>query len=289
MQKIPLPSKVEIQEDKKNKNKARIIIEPCFPGYGLTLGNPLRRVLLSSLPGAAPYAVRIKGADHEFMGLPYIKEDVMDIILNIKQLCLKIFTDEPVILKIEAKGKKRVKAGDIKKNPQVEITNPDLEIATLTDEKAELEMEIWVDKGLGYLPVEERKEKIKEIGVISVDSIYTPVIQCGFRIKNVRVGERTDYDKIIFDLETDGTITPKEAINKASNILVNQFEFIRNFTEEKKKKEKVMEGEEKKKKEAGKKKMGKQTGEEKKIEKEKTETKAKKPVEKRKRGRPKKI
>jgi len=231
MENIPLPSQVTINQDKNDKNQAEIVVEPCYPGYGLTLGNSLRRVLLSSLKGTAIYAVKIKGVAHEFSGIQYVKEDVVDIILNLKQVHLKSFTDEPVELELKVKGKKKVTAGDISKNAQVEIINKDLVIATLTDAKADFDMKIWVDRGLGYIPVEEKKDFNAEVGVIGVDAIYTPVLKCGFNVENVRVGDRTDYDKIIFDLETDGTITPENAFNKAAGILVRQFGFILDATQ----------------------------------------------------------
>ena len=223
MENILLPSKIEFQPDKENKNRAILTVEPCYPGYGVTLGNALRRVLLSSLPGAAVTAVKIKDALHEFSTIPGVKEDVLDIVLNLKQLRLKIFSDEPVVLSLEVKGEKKVKAEDFTKNSLAEIANPDLEIATLTDKKAKFEMQVWAEKGIGYVSVEERRDKNLEVGVILVDSIFSPIKNVGFQVENVRVGERTDYDKLILNIETDGTFTPKQAVSEATKILIEQF------------------------------------------------------------------
>lgn len=226
IQKISLPEKIKIEEDKENKNQAMITIEPLYPGYGITIGNALRRVLLSSLPGAAVTAFKIKGVQHEFSTVPGIIEDAVEITMNLKQLHLKVFSDEPIELSLNAKGEKIVKASDIEKNADVEIANPDLAICHLTSKNANLEMKIWVEPGLGYVPVEERKGEKSEIGVIQVDAVYSPVLKVGFKTENIRVGERTDYDKLILDVETDGTIIPAEALKKATGILVEQFNFV---------------------------------------------------------------
>lgn len=221
MEEIQLPQKVEII--KSQGNRATLVIEPCFPGYGLTLGNTLRRVLLSSLSGGAVTAVKIKGVDHEFSALPFVKEDVVDIILNLKQLRLKVHKKEPVKITLKVKGEKEVKGHDIKTGSDVEIANPDLHIATLTDKKAELEMEITVSQGRGYKPVEQREEEKREIGEIAVDAIFTPIKNVSYKIENIRVGEMTNFDKLNIDLETDGTVSPKEALEEAAKILVNHF------------------------------------------------------------------
>ncbi len=228
MQTIPLPTKIEINESKENKNKADIIIEPCYPGYGITLGNALRRVLLSSLSGAAIIATRIKGATHEFSTLPCIKEDVLEIILNLKLVRIKSdnHIQEPIVLNLKAKGKKIVKAKDIEVVAGLKITNPDLKIATLTDEKAILDMKLWIGEGKGYSTSEELKKNDFEVGVIVCDAIFTPIVKISLNVENIRVGERTDYDKLILGIETDGTVSPKEALDKSANILVRQFSFI---------------------------------------------------------------
>ncbi|TSC96315.1 MAG: DNA-directed RNA polymerase subunit alpha [Parcubacteria group bacterium Athens1014_10] len=265
MQTIPLPSKVEIKKNKENKNQAEIIIEPCYPGFGVTLGNALRRVLLSSLPGGAVIAAKIKGATHEFSTLPNVKEDVLEIILNLKSLRIKLDTliEEPIVLNLKAKGEKAVKAKDIETIAGVRIINPDLKIATLTDEKSSLDMKLWIGEGRGYSTSEEFKKNDFEVGVIICDAIFTPVIKVSLNIENIRVGDRTDYDKLILNLETDGSIDPLEALMESSKILVNQFGFITGDKEIKKeeKKEEVKEEiksketarEEKKKKEKKKK------------------------------------
>lgn len=222
MQKIALPGKVEFMETSE-PNRQQIIIEPCYPGYGTTIGNALRRVLLSSLPGAAAIGVKIKGADHEFMTLPHVKEDVLELILNVKQLRLKIFSDEVVKLELDARGEKQVKAGDIKKNSLVEIANPDLILGNITDMAGKLEMEIFVAKGLGYITVESRESEKNEIGYIEMDSIFSPILSVGINVENVRVGKMTNWDKLVLNLSTDGTITPAAAFNSAVGILIAQF------------------------------------------------------------------
>ena len=216
-----MPQKVEIT--KSHGNAGTLVIEPCFPGYGLTLGNALRRVLLSSLDGSAVTAVQIKGVDHEFSGIPHIKEDVVDIILNLKKLRLKVHKKEPVKIFLKAKGEGEARAGDIKSGSDVEIINSDLLIATLTDKKAVLEMEITVSQGRGYKPVEQREGEKREISEIAVDAIFTPVRKVGYRIENIRVGEMTNFDKLSIDVETDGTMSPKEALEEAARILTNHF------------------------------------------------------------------
>ena len=218
---ITLPEKPKIIE--KEENKATFKIEACYPGYGITLGNAFRRVLLSSLPGAAITDVKIQGAQHEFSAIPHVIEDVIQIILNLKQVRFKLQTEGPVNVRIKAKGKKEVKAGDIQTVAGLEVVNKDAHIATLTDKKAGLEIEIKVDSGLGYYPLENRKKEKLEIGQIAIDAIFSPVRRANYVVENMRVGERTDYNRLVFNIETDGTITPKEAFLKAGQILVKQF------------------------------------------------------------------
>jgi DNA-directed RNA polymerase subunit alpha len=226
MEQIILPSKIEIQKG-KNPNEETVIVEPCYYGYGTTLGNALRRVLLSSLPGAAVTAVKIKGAQHEFSAVPHVKEDLIEIILNLKQLRLKVFTDEVVRLFLKAKGEREVKAKDIEKDANVQIANPDLRLATLTSKDADLEMEIFVSRGRGYVPTEAREEEKLEIGTIAVDAIFTPIRNVGVKVEPVRVGRITNYDKLILDIETDGTITPFEALTQSVQILIDHFNLIK--------------------------------------------------------------
>lgn len=223
MQKIALPKKIEFKKGEK-ANQGQVIIEPCYPGYGMTLGSSLRRILLSSLPGAAVIGVKIKGADHEFMALPHIKEDVLEIVLNLKELRLNVHSDEVVKLTLEVHGEKEVKASDIEKNSQVEIINNNFVLAHITDMAGNLQMEIFVSRGRGYETIEsrERGEK-KEIGYIEIDSIFSPILAVGMNLENARVGKMTNWDKLILDITTDGTISPEEAFEQATKILIEQF------------------------------------------------------------------
>lgn len=218
---IPLPLKPKII--KKEKNKAVFEIEALYPGYGITLGNSLRRVLLSSLEGAAATQMKIKGVPREFSTIPGILEDVIQIMLNLKQLRFKIYTEEPQKATLKVKGEKKVKGSDFEIPAQLELVNKDCHIATLTDKKAELEMEIQIEKGIGYSPREARKKEKLEIGTIPLDAIFTPVKRVAFRVENMRVGERTDFDRLFLEVETDGTITPEEAFSQASEILSSHF------------------------------------------------------------------
>jgi len=224
MQNIPLPITPKVIE--KEDNRAVFEIEGCYPGYGITLGNALRRVLLSSLPGASATGFKIKGVQHEFSTIPGIVEDAIEIILNLKKVRFKLYTDQPVMVFISAKGQKEVKACDIKVSSDVEVINKDAVIATLTDKKSELEMEIKVEKGLGFVPVERRKKEKLEIGMIAIDAIFTPVLKSNFEVENMRVGERTDFNRLKIDIETDGSIAPEEAFAQAAEILVNQFKLF---------------------------------------------------------------
>jgi len=221
MERIPLPNKVNFQD--LGNNRYEVIMEPLYPGYGVTLGNALRRILLSSLPGAAVTAVKIKGVDHEFSSVPNVKEDVIEIILNLKQLRLKVHTDQPVTLELKAKGEKAVTAADFKKNSEVEIINTNLHIATLDGKNSELDMEVVVQTGRGYVPVEQRENEKLEIGMIAVDAIYTPVKLVNFEVKNARVGQITNFDQLVMTIETDGTIEGKSALDQAARILVEHF------------------------------------------------------------------
>lgn len=225
METIFLPSKMYFTPG-TNSHEAVLTIEPLHHGYGTTVGNALRRVLLSSLPGAAVTAMKIKGVQHEFSAANGVKEDVLDIMLNLKKLRMRVHADEPVVLKLVKKGTGDVTAADIEKNADVEIINTDLVIATVTDDKAAFEMEITVSKGRGYLPTEEREEAPTEIGVIAVDALFSPVRSVGLKVENTRVGEITNYDKLLMTIATDGTITPQEAVEQATKILLNHFTWI---------------------------------------------------------------
>lgn len=226
-----LPKKINFQKG-DSANKATVTIEPLYFGYGTTLGNALRRVLLSSLPGAAVTAVKIKNVDQEFQAIPNVKEDALNVMLNLKNLRVKVFSEEPVKIHLKAKGEGKVTAKDIEKNAEIEIVNPELQIATITDKKGELEMEITVQKGRGYMTVEERGSEDVDIGTMLVDSIFTPVRKIGYKVENTRVGDITDYDKLTLDIETDGTITPEHAVSQAAQILMDHFKLL--VTEEEK-------------------------------------------------------
>lgn len=228
MENIFLPQKVEYQPDEKNKDKGQVVIEPCWPGYGTTWGNVLRRVLLTSLPGAAVIAVKIKGVKYEFSAVPGVLEDVLEIILNLKSLHLKILTQEEKMVKLSLKvsGERKVTAGDIEKSAEIEIINQDLLIATLTDKKASLEMDIWVAKGYGWTPSEERSRSGFEVGTIVTDSVFSPILNASVNVENIRVGKRTDFDRIILGIETNGTISPFDAFLYAGRLLKNQFKSL---------------------------------------------------------------
>jgi DNA-directed RNA polymerase subunit alpha len=230
MENIPLPNKVSFSE--LGHNKYQVIMEPLYPGYGVTIGNSLRRILLSSLPGAAVVAVRIRGVDHEFSTVPNVKEDVIEIILNLKQMRMKVHTDQPVTLELKVKGEKVVTAADFKKNSDVDVVNPELHIATLDNKNADFDMEVIVQPGRGYVPVEQRENEKLEIGMIAVDAIYTPVRTVNFEVKNVRVGQITNFDQLTMTLETDGTVAGKDAIDQAAQVLLSHFSmFTKNSME----------------------------------------------------------
>lgn len=228
---IPLP-KIFKTIKKINKNTEVFEIEPLYPGYGTTIGNALRRVLLSSLEGAGITLVKIKGVSHEYSTIPGVIEDVITIILNLQKIRFRSFSEEPIKIKLSKKGKGEVRAGDFKVPPQLEIVNPKTLIATLTTNKANLEIEAQVEKGIGYEPEERRKRKL-QIGEIGVDTLFSPVKRVAFHVGNIRVGERTDFDKLTIEIETDETITPKEALIKATEILIEHFSLIKsNFSKE---------------------------------------------------------
>lgn len=226
MENILLPSRIHF-EDGERPNEGVLTVEPCFHGYGTTLGNALRRVLLSSLPGAAVTAVKIRGVNHEFQAVKGVKEDALEIILNVKLLRLKCFSDEPVKLNLSVKGSKVVTAGDITPNADVEIINHDLVLATLTDDGASFEMELTVRRGRGYTTSEDRAgDAPREIGTITIDALFSPVRNVGYRVENTRVGEITNYDKLVMNIETDGTITPKEAVQESASMLIDYFSIL---------------------------------------------------------------
>jgi len=220
---IQLPELKTVQEE---GNKATFVIEPLHSGYGMTLGNSLRRVILSSLGGAAVTAVKIDSVAHEFSTIEGIKEDVVEVILNLKRLRFRVFSDEPQFLVLTASGKGPVKASAIKTTSDVEIVNPDQVIATIDDTKTHIGMEIKVEKGRGYVPVESREAEKLEVGMIAVDALYSPVQRVRYNVENTRVGQMTDLDKLVIEIETDGTISPAEAIRQASDVLVEHFQVV---------------------------------------------------------------
>ncbi len=226
-------------------NRSILEIEELYPGYGLTIGNALRRVMLSSLAGAAITSIKIKGVDHEFSTLPGILEDMVEIILNLKQIRFKIYSNEAQTITLKAKGEGKVLAKNIKLSSQIEIANPNAQIATLTSKSASLEMEIKVEKGLGYSSIESRKREKQEIGTIAIDAIFTPIKMINFEIEDMRVGDKTNYNRLRFDIETDGTITPIEALTNASTLLIEHFKIITTTTKMSKTDKKEEEKEEK--------------------------------------------
>lgn len=224
MENFLLPSRIEFQPG-TNPMSGSLVVTPCYHGYGTTLGNALRRVLLSSLPGGAVESFKIKGTQHEFSTVEGVQEDVVEIILNLKQLAVKVFSEEPVLLTLSKKGPGPITASDITKDARVEIVNKDLVIANLTSNKG-LEMEIMVANGRGYRPVEEKDRKNYDLGTIVVDSVYSPVKDVGYKVEYTRVGDVTNYEKLVVNIETNGTISPEEAVNQATRILMDHFSVI---------------------------------------------------------------
>ena len=215
-----------LTEESINPQRSRFVIEPLEPGFGYTLGNSLRRTLLSSIPGAAVTSVRISGALHEFTTLPGVVEDVTEILLNIKGIVLTSEYDEPVVMYLRKSGNGEVTAGDITPPAGVTIANPDQHIATLADD-GELEIEFTVERGRGYVPAQMNKQDTDEIGRIPVDSIYSPVLKVSYKVEATRVEQRTDFDKLILDVETKPAISPRDAVASAGSTLVELFGLCR--------------------------------------------------------------
>ena len=212
---------IKVEEISEDKRYGRFVVEPLERGYGITLGNSLRRIMLSSLPGAAVSQIKIEGVLHEFSSIPGVKEDVSEIIMNIKSLAIKNTseTNEPKTAYIEFEGEGVVKASDIQADQDIEILNPDLTIATLSGKDTKLYMELTITKGRGYVSSDKNKHEDLPIGVIAIDSIYTPVERVNVTIENTRVGQITDYDKLTLDVHTNGTIDPDEAVSLAAKVL----------------------------------------------------------------------
>lgn len=211
----------KIKPQEKREDYGRFIISPLAQGYGHTLGNSLRRVLLTVLEGAAVTEIEIKGIKHQFSTIPGVSEDVVEIILNLKRIRLKFEGKEPVKMTLKAKGPGEIKAGEVKTPPQVKIINKDLVLATLNDKKTKLEIKMKVEKGSGYVPCEDRKTE--KMGVIPIDSVFTPVTRVNYRVEETRVGRMTNLDKLTIEIWTNGTIDPLEAIKVAARNLVSYF------------------------------------------------------------------
>jgi DNA-directed RNA polymerase subunit alpha len=227
---ILLPSKPKIIREEGNSGVYEI--DGLYPGYGHTLGNSLRRIILSSIPGAAVTKVKIKGADHEFSAIPGIREDVITILLNLKKLRVKMITEEPQVLTLKAKGVKKVLAKDIDVPGQVEILNGDLHIAELTDKAADLEIEATVESGLGYVAKEILQKDRVDIGSISLDATFSPIRRANYEVENMRVGDRTDFNRLRISIETDGTLTPTKALEDSITLMIHQLKAIVGFKEE---------------------------------------------------------
>ena len=225
------PRRIEIQTDSATADYGKFVAEPLERGYGTTLGNSLRRILLSSLQGAAITSVRIEGVQHEFSTIVGVVEDVTDIVLNLKEIRLRMHSPEPRTIVLEAKGPKRVKASDIQQDPMVEILNKDRHIAELS-ENATLRMEMTVRMGKGYVPAERNLEENAPIGTIPIDAIFSPIRKVNFNVTNARVGQQTDYDRLVLEVWTDGSILPADAVAYAAKILKDQATVFINFDEE---------------------------------------------------------
>jgi DNA-directed RNA polymerase subunit alpha len=211
-------------------NYGKFDIEPLEPGFGTTLGNTLRRVLLSSLWGAGVTSIQIDGVAHEFTAIPHVKEDVTEVILNLKKLCLKSFTEDPITLLLDVKGPAEVRASHIQANSDVEIVNPDLYICTLAS-KGHLRMELNVERGKGYVPAEKNKREGQPIGVIPIDAIFSPVEKANFTVEKTRVGQSTDYDRLLIEVWTDGTMSPEEAVSHAAELFTKHLDLFVHFGE----------------------------------------------------------
>ena len=227
---IIIPSKPKIVREEGWSGTYEI--DGLYPGYGHTLGNSLRRIILSSLPGAAVTKVKVTGAQHEFSVLPGVKEDVISILLNLKRLRVRLTGDEPQTLTLKVKGVKNVTAKSIEHPGQVEILNPELHIADLTDKAADLDMEIMVEKGLGYVSKDILHKDRVDIGAIALDAAFSPIKKVNYEVENMRVGDRTDFNRLRLSIETDGTLTPREAMEKSIALMITQLKAIVGWKEE---------------------------------------------------------
>ena len=227
---VSLPSKPRIVSE--DEFKGTYEIDGLYPGYGHTLGNSLRRIILSSLPGSAITSVKIDGVAHEFSTIDGVKEDVVNILLNLKKVRIQMLTDEPQVISLEVKGQNTITAKNIKVPSQVSILNPDQYIAEITDKKGELSVELTVERGMGYVSKEVLQKDKVDIGVITLDAIFTPIRRVNYEVENMRVGDRTDFNRLRFFIETDGTVTAHNALEKSIEIMINQLKAIIGFKEE---------------------------------------------------------
>jgi len=221
----------KIVQEKVTKTYGRYSIEPYEKGFGITVGNALRRVLLSSIEGSAVVGIKIEGVTHEYATMPGVLEDIVDIILNVKSLDLKLHTHDQRKIRIEKKGEGNITAADIIGDPNVEVLDKSQHIATVTDPNVEFKMELYVERGVGYVPAEELKEKFDEVDIIPVDAVFTPIRKVNFWVDNARVGHSTDYDKLFIELETDGSVNPEDAIGFAAKIIKDHMDLFINFDE----------------------------------------------------------
>ena len=229
-QELIKPNKLDVQPGRDGRRVGQIVAEPLERGYGLTLGNALRRVLMSSLQGAAVTAIQIDGVLHEFSSIPGVREDVTDVVLNVKSLALRMHAEGPKRMRLRAEGPGEVTAGQIETGPDIEIMNPNLVICTL-DREAKLNMELTVQNGKGYRPASANRPEDAPIGMIPVDSIFGPVRKVSYRVENTRVGQITDYDKLTMQVETSGAVSPEDAVALAARILQDQLQVFVNFAE----------------------------------------------------------
>ena len=227
---VTLPSKPRVVSEEENRGTFEI--DGLYPGYGHTLGNALRRIILSSLPGAAITQVKIDGVQHEFSAMDGIKEDVIIMLLNLRRIRLALHSDEPVTIKLKKTGIGVITAADIEAPSQVEILNPEQQICEITSKGTKLEMEMRVEKGLGYISREVHMKEKMEIGAIAMDAVFTPIRRANYEVENMRVGDRTDYNRLRIILETDGTYTPREALEKSIEIMIHQLKSVIGFQEE---------------------------------------------------------
>jgi len=232
----------QVRKLEQSANYGKFDIEPLDPGFGTTLGNTLRRVLLSSLWGAAVTSIQIDGVAHEFTAIPHVKEDVTEVILNLKKLRLKSFTEDPITLLLDVKGPAEVRASHIQATSDVEIVNPDLYICTLAA-KGHLRMELNVERGKGYVPAERNKREGQPIGVVPIDSIFSPVEKANFVVEKTRVGQSTDYDRLIMEVWTDGTMKPEEAVSHSAELFTQHLNLFVRFHDSIEKHEQELRGE----------------------------------------------